>query len=85
MTWKFGKYLQELMYEKGWKAADLARHSSLSHVYVRDLLRGETRQTGRPPKISVDILIALSDALKADITKLIDAYREKNTRVYFFR
>lgn len=76
MTWFFGQYIERLLDEKGWKRSRLAKEAGLSHVYVNQLIVGDNK--GKPPRPTIDTLIALSDALDVDIIDLILAYKGKD-------
>lgn len=47
---EFRRFIQDQMNARGWKAADLARHSSLSAQHVSRLLNDDRDQLGRMPE-----------------------------------
>lgn len=77
MAWEFGNYIKRLMVDKGWNQADLARESKLSPAYVGFILKGETAREKKPPNVSVDVIISLSEALDVPEAALLAVYKGK--------
>jgi transcriptional regulator with XRE-family HTH domain len=75
IKWFFGEYLQRLLQAKKWTAATLAKKSKLSHVYIGNLLDTDRSKGNRPPRVSVDTITALADALDTPECKLLLAYQ----------
>lgn len=71
--WIFGDYIERIMLAKGLNVNRLAKLAGLSHVYVGDLIKGESR--GKQPRPTIDTILALSKALNIDYNNLILAYR----------
>jgi len=78
---EFGKYVEQLMDAREWKPARLAKEAGISRTYVVNILEG-AGSTGKPPKVTIDVLLGLSDALRIHPMKLILAYQGKDPEMY---
>lgn len=82
MDWHFGKYIEQLLDQKGgkkagWHQSRLAEKAKLSDSYIGWIIRGETSGKKGPPNISIETIVALSKALGIKEQNLIDAYKGK--------
>lgn len=92
MNVTFSQFLTQLMNEKGWKAADLARASGLSHVAIGNYLGGRTPKYDAARKIAAvfgitpdyllnpDLYSAGIRAAAAIADKMEGTEQEKNAR-----
>ena len=75
MTWFLGKYLKRYMDKKGWNNSRLAQEAGLSPPYIGFILKGKDPRNNKPPAVSLDTVIALSDALGIDELSIMIAYQ----------
>jgi len=75
MSWFFSEYLQRLLEQREWTASKLAKKAKLSHVYMGHLLRGDRTEGDKQPRISVETVTALAQALEIPEYKLLLAYK----------
>ena len=77
MEWKFGKYIEKVVTERGISPNKLAIKMGISPSYIQYLIRGEASGKKAPPNPSIDLLLSLSKALDVPIQNLINAYQGK--------
>ncbi len=75
MAWMFGDYLQRQLKSREWTAYKLSQKVGVSHSYISSILNGGSTKDKAPPRISVDILLALSKSLSLPESHLLLAYK----------
>lgn len=81
--WFFGRYIERLLSEKGWKPAELSRRTGLSRAYISHLLNGATSERPNPPAPSLDVIISLAKVFRLPEAYFIAAYKGIDPEVMY--